>query len=337
MTVMSGVFVDGTWSSKPVTGVERLSQLLLRDLEREGVLCRKVMSSRGWLWGQLVTLPITRLRHRGDDFIFPFLPPSPFVYLRGRGRNIVFVHDLIPLERSATAGRYTRWIGSQFLRCALRNADIILVGTEKLASELSDRGRASHVWRPEIPNDLHLRHFEGHRDRYILAIGTVEPRKNIPLLVAIARALKSLGSPVKVRLVGKHGWGAPPPTSSPNFEYLGYVDRSALTSLIERASLFISTSSYEGIGLPILEVGHAGLPSAVFRSAIPDEVLPIPAISLGGDVSFDALRIHEFVHDDLRVRVHREAAFQNTLRWNRAAEASRRELLSLMRASGART
>lgn len=243
----------------------------------------------------------------------------------------MFVHDLVPLERTETAGRYTRWLGSHFLRSAIRRADVVLVATEKLASAVSALGGATFVWRPEIPNDLQLAFHRRHREPYILSIGTVEPRKNVSSLVAIAKALSALGSPVKVKLAGKLGWGPPPPRQAPNFEYLGYVERTALRSLIEGASMLVSTSSYEGLGLPILEVGHAGLPCAVFRSAIPEEVLPSPAICLEGDAVTDAARIHRFVHDTADAEAHREAAFRNTARWNQEAAASRRDLLTLLR------
>ncbi len=96
----------------------------------------------------------------------------------------------------------------------------------------------------------------------LLAIGTVEPRKNYPASLAIVEALNSIGVPAELHLVGRKGWGrhafldSPPP-------YLhmhGYLPDSELLALAETCHALLSTSKAEGLGLPLLEVQHGGLP-----------------------------------------------------------------------------
>jgi len=94
---------------------------------------------------------------------------------------------------------------------------------------------------------------------YALAVGTRQPRKNLPMLVrAFEQAVAKHGLPHKLALVGKSGWG--PLVEGPHVRDLGYVPDEALPALYSGADAFFFPSLYEGFGLPVLEAMACGCP-----------------------------------------------------------------------------
>lgn len=325
----SQLFIDATWQEKPTTGVEQLSGSLIRAIDRMGLQPKLIESSYGWLVGQFLTIPIKSAMASKAVFVYPFLPPLGSVYWKSCLTNIVFVHDLVPLENRSTAGLYTRLVASQTLRSAINRADHLLVATDALATVLRRHHRSVTVWRPMIPNVFNVIETATQADDYLLFIGTVEPRKNINYLVKIAGELRRAGSKLRIKVVGRPGWGEPPP-EDPAVDILGYVDKTRLKSLIEGASLFITASKHEGIGLPILEVAHAGLPAAFFREAIPVEVAPKAAVALTGNARDDAHEIISCISSTSKMRLARADAVEALRSWNARATKSNERLQLLL-------
>ncbi len=107
---------------------------------------------------------------------------------------------------------------------------------------------------------------------YLLAVGVIQPRKNLPRLV---RAYNRIASHVEQRLVivGKEGWEQGPlkeaVAGSPAGKepiFTGYVDDDLLPALYSGADLFAFPSLYEGFGLPVLEAMACG--TAVLTSNV---------------------------------------------------------------------
>lgn len=97
-------------------------------------------------------------------------------------------------------------------------------------------------------------------DRYILSLGTQEPRKNISRLVD---AVKEIDIPLVI--VGKYGWGATDTpgvkgTHTPGVLKLGLVPDSDIAPLYSGATVFAYPSLYEGFGFPVLEAMACGTP-----------------------------------------------------------------------------
>src|SRR4029077_17544730 len=121
---------------------------------------------------------------------------------------------------------------------------------------------------------------------FILAVGTVEPRKNYPRLLAAYRRLRSrpgalpmvigrrAGVPQLV-IAGGPGWAYGDTLqkikAEPGVRYLGHVDEPTLASLYESASVLAFPSLYEGFGLPLLEAMAQGVPAVIGKSgALPE-------------------------------------------------------------------
>lgn len=111
-------------------------------------------------------------------------------------------------------------------------------------------------------------------DRYVLAIGALDPRKNGPLLIrAFARALPQVQD-VYLWIVGIERPEIYPLPFAPRPEWLtllGFVEHNILVSLLQGATAFVYPSLYEGFGLPVIEAMACGAPVlASNRGSLPE-------------------------------------------------------------------
>lgn len=102
-------------------------------------------------------------------------------------------------------------------------------------------------------------------DKYILSLSTIEPRKNLQLLIRVYKELleKSVSLPDLV-LAGRRGWkldeiiGDVSDDVKRRIHFTGFIDDQDLPQLYREAELFIFPSKYEGFGLPLIEAMSQG-------------------------------------------------------------------------------
>jgi len=149
---------------------------------------------------------------------------------------------------------------------------------------------------------------------YVLAVGTLEPRKNHALVQQAARALA-----VPLRVVGARGWGDIQVDG-----WLGQVPDEELAALYRGARCLVYPSLYEGFGIPVLEAMACGTPVVTSAGGATEEVAGGAAVLVDPhDVSAIAAGIEEAdARRDELVRRGLERAREFT--WPHVAAATRR-------------
>jgi glycosyltransferase involved in cell wall biosynthesis len=117
-------------------------------------------------------------------------------------------------------------------------------------------------------------------DRYVLGLGTIEPRKDFPALVAAFDALAEGDPAVRLVIAGPDGWDADRLTDAiaaarhrERIVRTGWVDDDQRAGLLAGATVFAYPSVYEGFGFPPLEAMAAGTPVvATAVGGVPDTV-----------------------------------------------------------------
>jgi len=190
---------------------------------------------------------------------------------------VVAVHDLawraLP-EAYPPRGR--RWHEAALRRAAAR-AEVLVASTAATAGALAGAGArrvevlspmygCDHLPPPDVDGAAELLGRLGVAGPYLLAVGTREPRKNLPrLLEAYGRARPALPEPWPLVVAGPVGWGGVligrgGPPLPPGVVLTGAVPGAVLAALYARARCLAFVPLLEGFGLPAVEAMAAGAP-----------------------------------------------------------------------------
>jgi glycosyltransferase involved in cell wall biosynthesis len=117
---------------------------------------------------------------------------------------------------------------------------------------------------------------------YFIVLNTIEPRKNIPLVLRMLRDHPECVDGLLALFVGPYGWGpsfqalvtesgVEDMVAKRRIRYLGFVSDFEREVLLRKAEFLVFASFYEGFGLPVLEALRLGCPVvASFSSSIPE-------------------------------------------------------------------
>jgi glycosyltransferase involved in cell wall biosynthesis len=220
-------------------------------------------------------LPAAAARAR-VDLLHMLAFPTPLLW---RGPAAITVHDATPWLHRDTISRGMRYYYGPLYRQALRRAaGIVTVSAASradLVAALGIQPEHIHVTHNGVtPIFFDARPPPGPRDPYLLAVGTLEPRKNIPVLVEAFRRLRAEGRDLQLVLVGRQGWAAALPLGelAPWVRLTGSVPDAELAELYAGASCFVLPSLYEGFGLSLCEAMAAGAPAVASDIAALREV-----------------------------------------------------------------
>lgn len=214
---------------------------------------------------------------RGADLLHALdvdLPPGQ------RGATVATVHDTsvvdVPWAHSRLRATGEQWL----LRTSLRRADTVLAVSAFTAERVQALFGRTAVVTPlaagpgfappseQALEDLRARY--ALPERWVLHVGNVEPRKDVPLLAAACRRLG-----VPLLLAGRVLDGTPPPAGA---VALGYVPQDDLPLLYAAATAVGYVSRYEGFGLPPLEALACGATVVATRVGALPEVLGEAAV-----------------------------------------------------------
>jgi glycosyltransferase involved in cell wall biosynthesis len=121
-------------------------------------------------------------------------------------------------------------------------------------------------------SDIDLEHTKNKfqlKPNYILAVGKVEPRKNLQRLIEAFDLLENTDT--ELVIVGPPGWASIDHTVK-NVRFLGYVSDQELYALYHLANFFIFPSLYEGFGYPLVEAMKIGCPTAASNTSSLKEI-----------------------------------------------------------------
>ncbi len=230
-----------------------------------------------WLVGWL------RRRHgrliaadRNDVLFAPnyFLPPW---FDRCRGRLVATVHDLSFRRVPWTMRESTRDDLADHLEHTVARAARILTDSETVLGELLASGLVAEERTcavPLGPGPVAMTGGEaaalppGTPARYVLHVGTLEPRKNLPILLAAWRLLRGRGrEPPPLVFCGRFGWKTEELQREMELaadegwlRHFGYLGNGEVAALYRHALLVALPSIYEGFGLPAVEAMSVGAP-----------------------------------------------------------------------------
>ncbi|MCW6508617.1 glycosyltransferase [Lichenifustis flavocetrariae] len=345
MSAPARIYVDETHCGRHVTGLERITLELFSTaaLAPLPIVPVRAGGRKSMMLRQNTDLPWRALRDRSSLVLCPGFPPSIPLMLAGGDRVIPYIHDLFLLTRPQDLNRRAKLYMVTPFRFAVEHGRLFLVNSQATADDLRRFCRADAdilLYRPRVRNVFDI--AVGDRVTRpappgalkLIAVGTVEPRKNLAAAAAILAALRNTSHPgATLDIVGRPGWGVDLAAlaAHPGIRLHGYQPAEAARRLIEEADALLSTSHDEGLGLPLLEAQYTGLPviapqGAVFREVLGDSGLLVDPADPGGAAQAISQAL---AGPDWRAR-HVRFAADNLARWNAAAETDRARVIAAL-------
>lgn len=251
--------------------------------------------------------------------------------------TVVTVHDIGFVHHPSSVSPSIRRM-SRLLPTVLRRASAVITVSNFSREELA-------TWLPDVADKIVVVHNGSHSrfqaasnqpvdpgPPYALMLGTIEPRKNLPLALDALRIVRRRGVDLRLVLAGN-----PSPMvdvgallrerdlGTSDVVRAGYVGDEQAAALVAGARMLVFPSLYEGFGMPLLEAMEVGLPVVAVKAGATPETVGDAALLTGPHdaEAFAEAMVAAATDDDVRERLitagHRQAA---KFSWDRAAEAT---------------
>lgn len=312
------VVINARFLTQAVTGSQRFAIEISRRLRNRAPYMRFVAprnilhrdvadelevetlgSLTGHLWEQ-VELP-RFLRRAGHPLLINLVNTAPILY-----------HNTVATLLDLSFLRHPEWFSRRF-QLYYRFLVPLVARRAKAIVTISEFSRQEISHLLDIPEKrIHVVYCAASRifspprrpakKEYILAVSSMDPRKNLARLVEAFKKLKLDG--LKLLMVGSKGRAFGDTRidaavqDSPNIEFTGYVSDTKLVDLYQGARLFVYPSLYEGFGLPPLEAMACGTPVVVSNTTSLPEVCADAAYYVDPHDADDIARGIRFVLDN---------------------------------------
>ena len=264
------VAVDVTALAQTRAGTARYLHALLPRLEQDVTLRRLsgfASGRAGTLWLDLAWYPhVLPHRARGADVLHCPTYRGP---IRAGVPMVVTVHDVAVFRHPEAFPPWTRNYSRRIVPRVLRAARRIVAVSEFTAAELEAVLGVRREKISVVPNAVDAVFSpDGPRadGDYVLAVGTLEPRKNLPRVIEATARLD-----LELRVAGARGWGGID-VRGDGVTWLGEVDDDELARQYRGALCVAYPSLYEGFGIPVAEAMACGAPVVTSAGGATEEV-----------------------------------------------------------------
>ena len=318
---MTKVAIDVSPLIQTRAGTARYVKALLRELERRddvevatrafGRNAKISTLARDALW-----YPFVLGRERDADVLHCPTYRGP---VRSERPLVVTVHDLAVFRHPETFNRWTRTYSPRLVPRVLAVARRVIAVSDFTKRELVELLRTPAEKIRVVPNgveDEFTQDGPAAEGEYVLAVGTLEPRKNLPRLAEATRR-----SDVELRIVGARGWGNVE-VGGNGVRWMGEVDDAELARLYRGAVCVAYPSVYEGFGIPVLEAMACGTPVVTTRGTAMEEVADGAAVLVDPNDPAELVAGIERAAAERDELVPRGLKRARAFRWDAVAEAT---------------
>jgi glycosyltransferase involved in cell wall biosynthesis len=249
----------------------------------DGAAARRVRWIPGraaqYAWKTLGWPPYDWFAGTADVYHFPNFIRPPLA----RGASVVTIHDVAFLRFPETIEARNLAYLRAHIRDTVQRANAIITVSEFTAREIAELLNVPTAKLHAIPSGLDpamhrapdaavraLRKRLGLTRPYLLAVGTIEPRKNYPFLIDVFERLTKFDGDLVI--AGRRGWKYQPilerierSSRRANIRLVEDLQESDLSALYSGAELLLLPSLYEGFGFPPIEAMACGTPAVVSR------------------------------------------------------------------------
>jgi glycosyltransferase involved in cell wall biosynthesis len=319
------IVINGRFLSRRITGVERYGREILRII---GARCRVEKTRANGVMGHAWEQFILPRKLNSESILWSPANTGPLL-IRNQALT---VQDLSPLEhpewfRSGFAVWYRL-----FLPILVQRVKVVFVPSEYVRRKIVARFRREDVLA--IPSGVNSETFHPSArqstydlpERYVLFVGSLEPRKNLSGLLNAWNGIRREFPDVTMVIAGTTGRvfrSVELPRQRPQVRFLGHVE-TELPALYANAELFVLPSFDEGFGLPVVEAMACGTPVIVSdRGALPEVVCDAGLIFDLSSPDTLSAAIRQCLSDkDLRLSLREKGlARAKNFSWQRTAES----------------
>ena len=234
-----------------------------------------------------------RIGSRDDSFVDIFFSPNlNFTSISRDTKHILTIHDLsFEIVPGCYSPKQRLWHKAVNPKKQCERAGVILTPSENTARDVIELYGISpnkvHVLHPGLSQIFSdqgsvisdretVKRKYNLPEKFMLFLGTVEPRKNIAgVIEAYKKARSLLPAPWSLIIAGPKGWKSDEILhaidGTGKIRYIGYVDSADKPALYALADVFVYPSLYEGFGFPVLEAMASGTPVITSnRSSLPE-------------------------------------------------------------------
>lgn len=269
-----------------------------------------------------------------------FSPHVNFASLSRDCKKVLIIHDLSFLKYPEFFSQRKRlWHNILNVKKMIREADSIVAISKNTKRDIIDLCQAEEskvkVIYPGISSEFKVLDRDDQRlkgvkekyslpDKFILYLGTIEPRKNIQGIIRAFDEISSRIGDCQLIIAGGRGWKNSPvfnaqrkAKNKDKIKFLGYVSEKEKVCFYNLASLFVFPSFYEGFGFPPLEAQASGAPVIAGDVSSLPEALGASALLVDSDnIGALSVSMEEVLNDNNLKNYLIEKGLENAERFN---------------------